>query len=478
MNRFNHVLLAVDAQRRTSVLALMPALAVAARQGSRPRRPQRVERVLFLIGALLCIAFVLPAPSFAQESALAENEPLTSQGLVAAVLRRNPSLEAQRAAMSAAAARIRTAGALEDPMLTVGVAPRTIGNAVGTREDVEVSQAVPWWGTRPARAAEARAMADAATEDVQSLALRLRAVAQSAFADWRYVHAALEVNHHHQVLYTELRESARARFASGLAPQQDVLQADVERTMLRQEALELSQQQLAIQASINALLNRPADSPVPSPGALPAVTDLPPLAALESFALQRHPDVRHLQFQERAASEQLTLAEKARYPSVALNVGYNSMWDNPVQRPMVGVSINVPLDQEKRRAEIDAARANSHRAHASLADLSAHLGGDLTTAYGAVKEAQQSLALYRDELVPLADSTLSVTRSEYAAGRSDFLNVINAEHGWFDAELGLARTEAEYFKRLAELGRLAGTSLPVAIPRAGRPFDAGEVPHE
>jgi outer membrane protein TolC len=106
------------------------------------------------------------------------------------------------------------------------------------------------------------------------------------------------------------------------------------------------------------------------------------------------------------------------------------------------------------------------------------LGGDLTTAYGAVKEAQQSLALYRDELVPLADSTLSVTRSEYAAGRSDFLNVINAEHGWFDAELGLARTEAEYFKRLAELGRLAGTSLPVAIPRAGRPFDAGEVPHE
>lgn len=446
--------------------------------GSREGCHQRGGRVSFLIiSALLCVAFVVPG--FAQEDALLpDKNPLTAERLVTVVLQRNPSLEAQRAAMSAAAARIKTAGALDDPMLSVGVAPRTIGNAIGTREDVEVSQAVPWWGTRTARAAAARAMADAATEDVQSLALRLRAVAQSAFADWRYIHAAVEVNQHHQLLYTELREAARARFAAGLAPQQDVLQADVERTMLRQEALELGQQQLAIQAGINALLNRPADTPLPSPGPLAPASDLPPLPALESFALEQHPDVRGLQFQERAASEQVTLAEKARYPNAALNVGYNSMWDNPVQRPMVGVSINVPLDQGKRRAEIDAARASAHRAQASLADLSAHLGGDLTAAYAAVKETQQSLALYREQFVPLADSTLAVTRSEYAAGRSDFLYVINAERGWLNAELGLARTEAEYFKRLAELGRLAGTSLPIEIPRGGRMFNAEEAPHD
>lgn len=397
---------------------------------------------------------------------------------MAAVLERNPSLEAQRAAMSAAAARIRTAGALDDPMLSVGVAPRTIGNEIGTRGNVGVSQALPWWGTRDARSAAAQAMADAATEDVQSLALRLRAVAQSAFADWGYVHAALEINRHHHALYAVLREAAKARFAAGLAPEQDVLQADVERTMLRQQALELIQQQVAIQAGINALLNRPADAPLPLPGPLAPVGDLPSLAALQAFALERHPEVRALQFQERAASEHMTLAEKARFPNLVLSAGYDSMWDDPAQRSTVGLSINVPLDQGRRTAEIDAARADARRAQESLADLSAHLGGDLAAAYAAVDETRQSLALYREELVPLADSTLAVARSEYASGRSDFLYIINAERSRFGAELGLAHTEAELFKRMAELGRLAGTSLPIEIPPAGRAFNADGGSHD
>ena len=440
------------------------------------QRQQRVNRVSISLLALLCVGFALPG--FTQQGAFPDDEPLTLERLVTAVLQRNPSLEAQRAAVSAAAARIKTAGALDDPMLSAGVAPRTIGNVIGTRGNVGVSQALPWWGTRDARAAEARAMADAATEDVQSLALRLRAITQSAFADWRYIHRALDINRHHQVLYMELREAAKARFAAGVAPELDVLQADVERTMLRQEALELTQQQVAIRAGINALLNRPADTAVPLPGPLPAAGGLPPLAALQSFALERHPDVRALQFQASAASERMTLAQKARYPNVVLSAGYDTMWDNPVQQSMVGVSINVPLDQGKRRAEIDAARADAHRAQESLADLSAHLGGDLTAAYAAVEETRQSQSLYNEQLVPLAETTLAAARAEYSTGRSDFLYVINAEHGWFHAELGLARTDSDLFKRLAELGRLAGTSLPIEIPSAGRRFNAEEAPHD
>lgn len=440
-------------------------------------QPPRGGRVSCWGGALLCFASITPV--FAQEGPpLPDGSVLTAEGLVAEVLQRNPSLEAQRAAMAAAAARIKTAGALDDPMLTAGVAPRTIGNAIGTRGNVGVSQALPWWGTRDARAAAAQAMADAASEDVQSLALRLRAMAQNAFAEWRYVHTALEVNRHHQMLYAELREAATARFAAGVAPEQDVLQADVERTLLRHEALELAQQQLAVQAGINTLLDRLANEPVAPPGPLPPAADLPPLAALESFALDRHPEVRQLEFQERMAAEQETLAEKSRYPNLILSAGYDSMWDNPVQRPMLGLSINLPLDQEKRRAEIDGAHASAHRAQASLADLRAHLDGDLATAYAAVEETRQSLILYQQQLIPLTDSSLTVARSEYAAGRSDFLYVIKADQSSVDAELGLARAEAEYFKRLAELGRLAGTSLPIEIPPGGRSFNAEEASHD
>jgi len=438
--------------------------------------PTAGRRGLF-VWAVLLVAFA--APGRAQSgSPLSGQEPLTPERLVTAVLERNPGLEAQRAAMNEAAARIRPAASLDDPMMSVAVAPRTIGSAIGTRDDIEISQALPWWGTLETRAAAARSSADAAAEDVQSLALRLRAAAQSAFADWRYVHAALDVNRHYQALYDELRQGAKARFAAGLTPEQDVLQADVERTMLRQAALELEQQQSAIQAGINALLNRPGDAPVPAPGPLPPTTHLPPLAALRTFALEQHPSVRGLQFEQRAATEQVTLAEKSRFPDFRVSAGYNSMWDDHAMRPTVGVSINVPLDQSKRRAEIDAAQAHAHRAAASLIDLNAHLSGDLSAAYTAVVQTQKSVALYRDQLVPLAGSALELARSQYASGRSDFLHVIEAERSGVNAELGLARSEAELFKRLAELGRLAGTSLPIEVPRAGRAFNAAEAPHE
>jgi len=444
---------------------------------SNESQPTRKRRTLPGVWALLGIAALTTA--FAQDPTTpADHGSLTAEALVTAVLERNPSLEGQRAAMAEAAARIKTAGSLNDPMLSVAVAPGTIGNATGLGEDVEVSQALPWWGTLDARAAAARSSADAAQENVQSLALRLRALAQSAFADWWYVHRAIEIDQRHLALYGELRESAKARFAAGLAPEQDVLQADVERTMLRQQALELAQQRSAIQAGIDALLDRPGDAPVPPPGVLPRLPPLQPLAALRAYALAQHPEVRALRYQEHAAEEQITLAQKARFPSFAVNAGYNSMWNNSSMRPMIGVSINVPLDQGKRRAEIDAARAGVRRAQASLADLDARLGGDLTAAYTAVEQARASLALYRDQLDPLADSVLAVSRSEYAAGRGDFLDVIEAERRDLDAQLGLARTEAMLFKRQAELGRLAGTSLPVEIPRTGRTFNADEAPRE
>lgn len=405
-------------------------------------------------------------------------EPLDPDALAEAVLARNPGLEAMRAAVAEAAARIEPAGSLDDPMLSFAVAPNTFDSQLGGRGQVQISQALPWWGTLDAREAAARAGADAATEDLESLALRLRAAAQSAFADWRYIHRAIAVNEHHQALFAELREVAKAHYAAGRAPQQDVLQADVERTVLRQQALELAQQRTAIQARINALLNRPASTPVPLPGPLPAATDLPPLTVLESFALEQHPSVRQLQFDQSAASARVTLAEKARLPEFRLTAGYNSLWENQDLRSMVGVSINIPLDQGKRSAEVNGARARVRRTEQALADRRAQLSSELAAAYAAVDEARRSLALYRDELVPLADATLGVAQSDYAGGEGDFLYVITAERRRLTTELGLARTAAQLFKRLAELGRLAGTSYPIDIARTARVADAGSTPHD
>lgn len=363
-----------------------------------------------------------------------------------------------RQAVVAATARIKPAGALEDPMLSVSAAPRTFGSAMGSMGDVEISQALPWWGTLDARTQVARAEAEAATHDGEALRLRVAALARGAFSDWVFVHRALDINAANQNVLGELRNIARVRYATGQAPQQDVLQADVARTMLRQQRFELERQRTVMQARMNALLDHTPQQAIPQPAALPDVMALPAEELLAERALA-HPQLRQLQAEESAAQAREHLEEKERYPKFGVSAGYNNMWSEPAQRPMVGFSVTLPIDQEKYRAAIDAARAQARRSASALEDQRASVLADLSAAYASTREAAQSLALYHDELVPLARTTLEVSRSEYASGRGDFLNVLTAEQHRLDTELGLARMQSEYYQRLAQLDQVSAGGL-------------------
>ena len=384
--------------------------------------------------------------------------PLTAESFTTAVLARNASLRAMRQALVAAVSSIRPAGALPDPMLSVSAAPRSFGSAMGTGEDIEVSQALPWWGTLEARKEIAQADAEVARHDLEALRLRLAATARGVFADWVFVHRALVINAANQSVLAELRRIASVRYATGKAPQADVLQAEVERTVLAQQQLEWQRKIAVVAARMNALLDRPPTSPIPLPAALPAPAHLPSEAALLQRALT-HPQLQALEAQEHAARAKATLAGKQRFPQLQVSAGYNSMWSDPAMRPMVGLSFTVPLDQGKYRAEIDAAHAQARRAGYDLESERATLLADLSAAYASTHEAAQSLALYRDDLVPLARDALDVALSEYGSGQGSFLEVLTAEQHQLDTALGLARAQSEYFDRWAELERLSGSGL-------------------
>ena len=433
-----------------------------------PRRWMSFTSELAL-GLFVTIAAVASPPSSPRHGTESLRAPLTAEAFTAAVLTDNASLEAMRQAVVAAVAQVKPAGSLDDPMLSVSTAPRTFGMSGGPSGDVEVSQSFPWWGTLDVRREAARADAEASGQDFDALRLQLAALARGAFADWVYVHRALDINAANLAVLDELRNVARIRYATGQAPQEDVLQADVDRTMLKEQRLEWERQLTMARARMNALLERAPQSMIPAPEGLPAPSALPAEEILAQRALA-HPQLEELADEERAAQARQRLAEKERFPKFSVSAGYNNMWADPTMRPMVGLSLTVPIDQGKYRAAIDAAHAEARRAASTLEDRRASLLADLATDYAAVREAAQSLALYRDELMPLAQSTLDVARTEYGSGRGDFLNVLTAEQHRLDTELGLARMQSDYFRELAELDRASGGGLlesQITNPRLG-----------
>jgi hypothetical protein len=59
------------------------------------------------------------------------------------------------------------------------------------------------------------------------------------FADWYYIHQAIKINNINQGLFDEFRKNAVTRYGTGLASKQDALRADVERNLLKHQAIVL-----------------------------------------------------------------------------------------------------------------------------------------------------------------------------------------------------------------------------------------------
>lgn len=89
---------------------------------------------------------------------------------------------------------------------------------------------------------------------------------------------------------------------------------------------------------------------------------------------------------------------------------------------------------------------------------------DLAQARAEVLEAQASVALYQDELVPLSAEYLETALADYQSGSGAFLNVITAERRKLSTDLALARARADYTRRLAELERWVGGSIHSSLP--------------
>ena len=409
-----------------------------------------------------CCVYLMASAVGAAESdtTIFLEDQLSEQRLVALVLLLNPGISELNAAAQAAVSSIKPAGSLDDPEFAYAFAPRTFGReGQGLNQKIELSQRIPWPGTLAAREEAAQLSALAANAGVDALRLHIAALARGAYAEWYFSHRALEIHGSTHELLNELRVVAETRYAAGLALQQDVLQVELEQLHLQRHGLRLAKQMETARAQINALLNRNPEAQVPKPGPVLTPKTVAPLEILQEYALEAHPELRALDARIGSHMAQVTVAEKALWPDLRFTAGYNSLWDEVDKRPIIGFSINVPLNRSKRKAEVDRANWEVRRSESRLANQRAQLLGELGRARAEVVESIESVKLYEDSLLPLADEFLDAALADYQSGAGEFLSVIAAEKHRLTAAEELERNRADYIRRSAELDRWAGKTL-------------------
>lgn len=388
----------------------------------------------------------------------ATHQALDRAVLVRAVLERNPSVDAAREALRAALVEIPQVTALDDPMVGYELAPLSVAGDAPLGQIVSLRQRVPFPGKRRLAGELALAMADAEAAELGVVQLELAQRASDLYDDYFVAARGFEINAQHQRLLEQIKKSAEAQYVVGRAAQQDPIQAEVELAQLERERITLEAERHLIVAQLNGLLHRaPTSALPPAPGELvlaPAPNGT--VLELEALALRGRPRRERARAHVRAARAQRAIAKRAYYPDFELMASYDSMWDMPEHRWMVGVMLDVPIQLGRRRAAVAQAEAEIARAGFEDERLVDEIRVEVEVASRRIAEAEALVAVHTTKLLPAARAQVDSARAGFTAAQNSFLAVIQAQKSLRQIELSLAIARAELSRRKAALARVVG----------------------
>ena len=404
------------------------------------------------------VAAPLPPPPVSPFARLTE---LSPEAVVDGVLARNPTLAEMVAAYRAAAARYPQVTSLDDPMFGARAAPAVWGSRdVSGGYRLELSQRFPWPGKLALRGENAAAEASAAGNDVEVTRLDLAEAALAALAEYYLVARAVEVNEENLRLLREFRQNAETRYATGQAPQQDVLQADVAIGRQKERQVTLERTREVAVARINTLTHLPPDAPLPPPPeSLELGGELPGADALRALALARRPALRALADRIAAERASLALAHREYYPDVEAMAAYDAMWQEPEKRPMVGLRLNLPIRQGRRAGAVAEAQARIARRQAEYARRVDEVNFEVQQASAQVRESRRVVRLFDEEILPAAERNVRSAQTSYVTGQIPFLTLVEAQRELVALRDRYYAAVADLLRRRAALERAVGGPL-------------------
>lgn len=419
-----------------------------------------------LLRLLFLLAFLAP---HALRSQTVEPAPLRLDEALSLAREQNPSYRAALARVEASAAREPGAGLLPDPTFQVGVMNMALPEfspdmPASMAPSFQAMQRIPLAGKLSLRAEMARQSTDIQRAMAEETWWQVRTETASAFYDISETDGRLEVLGETLGLLKDFERIARSMYASGSGRQADVLRASVEVARMDAEIQRLKARRVAAVSRLNALLDRPADTPVPAVelGGLPG--SVPGSASLMDVAVEHRPLLRGVQEEVERAGTRTGLARKDIWPDLTVGVQYGLGRMNGDLKSMGGASVgfSLPVFAGKRQMKArEEAAANETVARARYDEMLAMVNAGIVEVLADLEQTRTLIALYREEILPQAEATVESSLASYRVGAVDFMTLV-------DAQMAANRFQGEYYGLLARYGNglarlemTIGRDLPV-----------------
>jgi outer membrane protein TolC len=336
------------------------------------------------------------------------------------------------------------------------------------RSQWSISQAIPFPGKRRLRGE----IADFDTETAhynartfeQDLVLQVR---QSAYELYRF-QKQRRLMLDFQMQLADFEQVATVRYEVGEGLQQAVLKAQLEKNNLSEHLLALEQRQHSLAQTLAFLLNRPDATPFLAALILPdSSVTRSGIEPVLSHALRDRPEVRALQAALNRTGRQIELAKKQYLPDFTLSLNYFDIAKSDLTPTMtgqdalgIGFEINVPLWRGKLSASLEQARLEKQEVKARYEHVQTQITTEIQDLIVQGDIERRTLSLYREILIPQAETTLEATMSAYTTGQTDFLNLLDAQRQLYALRMKEVESEARILSLDAAVDRATGRSLP------------------
>ncbi|QEE28592.1 TolC family protein [Terriglobus albidus] len=416
--------------------------------------------VVFLTATLvLAVTF----PGSAQETAASTRTPLSQ--LLAEAAANNPQISSAEHTAKAARQMAPQITALPDPKLTyqqlsVGSPKPFAGytNSDFAYIGIGASQELPYPGKLRLRGQVAERDADTKQAEIDITKVGIADGVKSDYLQLAYLQQTLGILQQNKVVLDLLIQDATAHYQVGQGMQQDVLEAQLNRTRILREITMHHQQMGQIQAHLKGLLNRDQQSPDVITDDLTETPLKTTAGELSSLVKKSNPQIRADANAIQKQDAQVASAKREGKPD--FEVGYMYQNTDRRYRDYYEFNLNVRFPRKKR---VDAEIAEAQeQLTVSQKTFDAHLAQQLSRvqqAYVQVTKDEELLREYREGLVPQSDAVYRAVLSAFASNKDQFTHVLLYFTDLLTLKLEYAQTLLDHETALAHLESLTGATL-------------------
>jgi cobalt-zinc-cadmium efflux system outer membrane protein len=323
-----------------------------------------------------------------------------------------------------------------------------------------VSQDFPYPGKLRLQGEAAKSAAGVARERYEAVRRAVRAEVKADYFQIGYLAQILAILERDGRLLDQIEGAAEIRYRSGQGNQQDVLQAQLEKTKLLGEATTRRAELGQAEAQLKRLLARPQSSPDVLAESAPESRLTATPEELEAAALRTNPEVLAAAQEIQRRKTQVEIAKKDFYPDFSLQYMWQHTADQFRDYYMLTFGVRIPIHRSGRlrpalvQAETEVRQAQSEY-QAQLDQTSA----ELRDQYLAAESTARLLRIYRDGLIPQALASFRAGLAAYQSNQQTFASLLVAYRDVLELEEEYAQSLAGHETAVARLEQLTGLEL-------------------